>query len=111
VTASQWYLAALCAVVLVVAIYAEHRLLAAAWRRYERARVTLGTVTVLAAILPLAIAGALDWLTLAVVLVAFAIAGATTTGLYIHEEAQAEARRVEQLRRYALGNDRDELEG
>jgi uncharacterized membrane protein len=80
-----WKLLYLVALALIIA--GEHRLFARKWRRYERARWTMGVATVFVLAVPLGVAGLLDGVTLMWLLAGFGVAGAVTTGLYTNEAA------------------------
>ena len=74
-------------IALALAIAGEHWMFARKWRRYERARWTMGVATVFVLAAPLGVAGLLDGVTLMWLLVGFGVAGAVTTGLYTNEAA------------------------
>jgi hypothetical protein len=69
------------------AITIEHKRFARLWKRYERARWTMGVATVLGLAAPLAMAGWMDWETWCWLLAGFGMAGAVTTLLYLNEGA------------------------
>ncbi|RPI64476.1 MAG: hypothetical protein EHM48_00790 [Planctomycetaceae bacterium] len=74
-------------VALAPAIAGEHWMFARKWRRYERARWTMGVATVFVLAAPLGIIGLLDSVTLLWLLAGFGVAGAVTVGLYTDEAA------------------------
>lgn len=74
-----------------VMIGIEHKRFARLWKRYERARWTMGVATVLGLAAPLVILGWMDWETWCWLLAGFGVAGAMTTLLYLNEAAHVNA--------------------
>jgi hypothetical protein len=84
-----WKLGYLALVAAVIAI--EHKRFARRWKRYERARWTMGVATVLGLATPLAMVGWMDWATWCWLMAGFGVAGAMTTLLYLNEGANVNA--------------------
>jgi uncharacterized membrane protein len=81
----EWKICYLLALALIMA--AEHGLFAARWKRYERARWTMGVFTIFVLAAPLALAGIIDLTTTLWLFAGFGIAGAVSAALYTDESA------------------------
>jgi hypothetical protein len=79
------------------AMWIEHKLIAKRWKRYERARWTVGVATVFALAMPLWWAGLFDGATLLWLLAGFGVAGAVTAGLYTNEAADVNEQAQKQI--------------
>ncbi len=62
-------------VVVGVAVWLEHRLVSRLWHKHELSRRIMGIVTVMGLVIPLLVAGMLDWGTWLMIVSGFVIAG------------------------------------
>jgi len=89
---------------LAVVIYLQHVTLGRRWQRNEIARRTLGIVTVMGALVPLAAARIIDIVTWAVILGAFVIAGGIVGICWADEGEREREAQLEAMRREIAGD-------